>query len=158
MGAGHWRQVGVLWRRIGRPLSSADPDVSAASGAARRPAKLPAFGGAEWGDVLVAVRLRWIKPWELDALLVLDRDLPELDPWAVLFNYSDVQLKEVVERLNNRPRDAGLFRILGGMRYRKDVRFWKDLLERIDPVLTKESFRQSLAVQEWLEEGRKEGR
>ena len=40
------------------------------------------------------------------------------------------------------------------MRYRKDVRFWKDLLERIDPVLTKESFRQSLAVQEWLEEGR----
>jgi hypothetical protein len=122
------------------------------------PARTPAFGRAEWGDVHVAVRLRWIKPWEIDASVVLDRNSPSLDPWVVLFRLGKGQIEEVANRLKDRPRDAGLFRILGGMRYRKNIGQWKELLERINPMISREMMRESLAVQEWLDEGRQEGR
>jgi hypothetical protein len=121
------------------------------------PARTPAFGKAEWGDVEVRVRLRWLKPWLIDASVVLERNSPNLDPWAVLFDCSPVQIDEVANRLKNRPRDAGLFRILGGMRYRKSIGQWKELLKRINPMITREMMRESLAVQEWLDEGRQEG-
>ena len=122
------------------------------------PAKTPSFGRAQWGDVLIATRIRWIKPWEMDAGVVLEHNSPTLDPWTVLFRFTDVQLREVGDRLKGRPTDAGLFRILGGMRYRKNIGEWKRLLERINPMISREMMRESLAVQEWLEEGRVEGR
>ena len=122
------------------------------------PARTPEFGRAEWGDVQVAVRIRWIKPWEIDAKAVLELNSPSLDPWAVLFRLSDVQMETVASRLKGRPRDAGLFRILGGMRYRKNTGEWKKLLGRVNPMISREMMRESLAVQEWLDEGRQEGR
>ena len=121
------------------------------------PARPPAFGRAEWGDVQVTARLRWIKPWEIDAGVVLERNSPTLDPWAVLFRMSDVQKNEVITRVKDRPQDAGLVRILGGMRYRKNVGEWKEFEGRLNQMITREMMRESLAVQEWLEEGRQEG-
>jgi hypothetical protein len=121
------------------------------------PARLPQFGRADWGHVQVVARLLWIKPWEIDGRVVLERNSPRLDPWAVLFRLSDVQKDEVIARIKDHPREAGLFRILGGMRYRKNVRAWNELVGRLNQMISREMMRESLAVQEWLQEGRQEG-
>ena len=117
-------------------------------------------GKGEWGDVEVAARLRWIKPWEIDGKVVLERAWPELDAWAVLFNLSNAQEVEVLGRLNQQGRgeDATLFRILGGMRYRRKKQIWVALLERMKQMIRPELFLESLAVEDWREEGRQEGR
>ena len=122
------------------------------------PARQPVSGRATWGDVEVTVRLRWIKPWEIDAGVVLERNSPVLDPWAVLFRLNDAQKIEVIDRVKDRPQDAGLFRILGGMRYRKNVREWNEFAGRLNQMISREMMRESLADQEWLQEGRQEGR
>ena len=117
-------------------------------------------GKSKWGDVSVGTRLRWIKPWEIDAKHVLDRGWPELDPWAVLFDLNGDQELQVMERLSGdgRGEDASLFRLLGGMRYRKNKPVWLALLERMKTMIRPELFLQSLAVEDWREEGRQEGR
>ena len=124
------------------------------------PAKPPLFGKGKWGDVTVEVRFRWIKPWEIDAEVLLRRQWPELDPWAVLFQLNRDQEIEVFERLNHegRGQDATLFRLLGGMRYRRRKQVWIDLLERMSEMIRPELFLESLAVEDWREEGRREGR
>ena len=108
----------------------------------------------------VESKLRWIKPWEIDGKVVLRRELPELDPWAVLFHLSETEMDEVLERLNRagRGQDASLFRLLGGMRYRKSKQVWIALLERMKRMIRPELFLESLAVEDWREEGRVEGR
>lgn len=122
------------------------------------PSSVPEFGRATYGDVEVTVRLRWIKPWEVDAQVVLEHNSPTLDAWAVLFHRSPVQTDAILRRLQSRPEDAGTFRTLGGMRYRRvDDVGWKELLRRFDSMITKEQLRESLAVQEWLEEGEQKG-
>ena len=90
--------------------------------------------------------------------MVLAHDSPTLDAWGVLFRRNESQTGQIIDRLKNRPTDAGLFRMLGGLRYRKDIRGWKQILGRMNAVITKEQMRESLAVQEWLAEGRQEGR
>jgi hypothetical protein len=122
------------------------------------PARTPAFGRAQWGDVLVAARLHWIKPWEIDAGIVLKQNSPRLDPWAVLFQMTRVQEDEIIERVKQRPQEAGLVRMLGGMRYRRNVSEWNEFAGRLNHMISREKMRESLAVQEWLAEGRQEGR
>jgi len=122
------------------------------------PARLPEHGRTDWGDVQVSARLSWIKPWEIDARVVLDHNSPRLDPWAILFRLTNVQKDEVINRVKNRPEEAGLFRILGGMRYRRNVGDWRELVGRLNQMISREMMRESLAVQEWLQEGRQEGR
>ena len=122
------------------------------------PKSPPEFGRAIWGDVEVSVRLRWIKPWEIDGSVVLQHRSETLDPWAVLFELTDAQKWEVVYRIKEHPQDAGTLRTLVGLRYRKIDRGWIEWVERIDSVITKEKMRESTAVQEWLQEGRQEGR
>lgn len=122
------------------------------------PARTPEFGRAQWGDVLVAARLHWIKPWEIDAAVVLKQNSPRLDPWAVLFRMTRVQEDEIIERVKQRPQEAGLVRMLGGMRYRRNVSEWNEFAGRLNHMISREKMRASLAVQEWLAEGREEGR
>ena len=124
------------------------------------PKKPPLLGEGVWGDVTVSTRLRWIKPWEIDGQVVLDKGWPELEPWAVLFKLSDRQEDQVLEQLSHegRGQDASLFRLLGGMRYRKKKHEWLDLLERMKEMIRPELFLESLAVEDWREEGRIEGR
>ena len=118
------------------------------------------MGKGVWGDVTVASRLNWIKPWDIDGRVVLRCGLPDLDPWAVLFNLSRVEEEEVLNRLNEKGRgpDASLFRLLGGMRYRKRKPDWIALLERMKQMIRPELFLESLAVEDWRDEGRQEGR
>ena len=120
------------------------------------PRRVPAQGLAVRGGVTVTARLHWIKPWEIDARIVLDLKSPTLDPWAVLFRVSDEQLIQTIGRLKE--HGVPLFRILGGMRYRRREVEWRTLLERMDQMIRPELLRESLAVQEWLAEGRVEGR
>ena len=122
------------------------------------PKNPPAFGRATWGDVEVVVRLRWIKPWKINASVVLDRRSVPLDAWAVLFERNDVQTDEILARLMTHRDDFGTFRILGGLRYGNDDSGWEDLVRRIESMLTRDQMRESRAVQEWLQEGRQEGR
>ena len=124
------------------------------------PKEVPQRGKGKWGDVTLVSRLRWLKPWEIDGRVVLERGWPELDPWAVLFHLSEGQLDDVLGRLNadGRGEDASLFRILGGMRYRRDKQTWTVLLERMKNMIRPELFLESLAVEDWREEGRQEGR
>jgi hypothetical protein len=89
---------------------------------------------------------------------VLNRKSPQLDPWAVLFRMTRRQEDEVIARVKDRPQEAGLVRILGGMRYRKNVGGWNEFVGRLNQMIRREVMRESLAVQEWLEEGRQEGR
>lgn len=121
------------------------------------PGTLPQSARVEWGDVQVATRLRWILPWEIDAGLLLAKHSATLDPWVILFRHSKNQLIEVVERLISRKEDAALLRILAGMRYRKSVDEWISVLGSIDTMITRETMRESLTVQQWLHEGRVEG-
>lgn len=116
----------------------------------------PRRGRAMWGGVTVATKLNWIKPWEIDGRAVLSRHWPELEPWAVLFRLSIHQRDEVLERLNasGRGQDASLFRLLGGMRYRKNKQEWFALLERMKQMIRPELFLESLAVEDWRDEGR----
>lgn len=120
----------------------------------------PARGTAIWGGVRVDMKLNWIKPWEIDGRVILARGWPELDPWAVLFQLSPEQRDDVMERLNQdgRGQDASLFRLLGGMRYRKSKQEWIALLERMKQMIRPGMFLESLAVEDWREEGRQEGR
>ena len=64
----------------------------------------PPFGKAVWGGVTVKARLNWIKPWEIDGGVVIERGWPELDPWAILFDLDDEQEDEVMRRLNENGR------------------------------------------------------
>ena len=121
------------------------------------PRQVPPSGRVVWGDVEVVTALRWILPWKIDAGLLLAKASATLNPWVVLFDHSKPQLEEAITRLARRSEDAALFRILGGLRYRESVE-WISLLGRIDRMITREMMRQSLAVQEWLNEGRDEGR
>lgn len=90
--------------------------------------------------------------------MLLAKGNPEFDAWTVLFRWSDEQQREVLLRLKDAPEQAARFRILGGLRYRgNEAAFWRGFVERMNEMLTKESFRESLAVQEWLAEGRMEG-
>ena len=120
----------------------------------------PLIAEGAWGDVNLSTRLRWIKPWEIEGRAVLDRGWPDLEPWAVLFDLTREQEEQVLRRLNHagRGQDASLFRLLGGMRYRKKKQVWIDLLERMKAMIRPELFLESLAVEDWREEGREEGR
>jgi len=111
-----------------------------------------------WGDVKVSTRLRWILPWTISAEALLAKGSEILDPWVILFQFTDPDLSEALTRLKSRKEDAALFRILGGMRYRKNRSKWISLLGRIESMISRETMRESLAVQEWLDEGRVEGR
>lgn len=121
------------------------------------PRRPPEMGRVRWGDVEVKIQLRWILPWKIDAGLLLAKGSTTLDPWVVLFHFTKPQLFEAVTRLIPRREDASLLRILGGMRYRRDTKSWISLLGRIENMITRETLRESLAVQEWLSEGRVEG-
>ncbi len=122
------------------------------------PRARPEYGRVEWGDVEVATRLRWILPWTIDATLLLLKGSATLDAWVVVFQHTRAQLLEAVGRIVSRNEDAALFRILGALRYRKEEAEWISILGRIDQMLTRETMRESWAVQEWLDEGRVEGR
>ena len=119
------------------------------------PRRVPSLGRAVRGGVTVTARLNWVKPWKIDGRVVLDLQSPELDPWAVLFQLSGAQLNEAMARLTD--RGEPLFRILGGLRYRKRRVEWQALLEGMDKMLNRELFRESIVVQELLEEGRVKG-
>ena len=120
------------------------------------PRRVPAQGRAIRGGVTVTARLNWIKPWKVDGQIVLDLRSPELDPWAVLFQVSAAQLNEAMGRLTD--RGEPLFRILAGLRYGRKGAEWQALVEVMDKMLNRELFRESIVVQELLDEGRKEGR
>lgn len=122
------------------------------------PDRIPGDSDAVFGGLRITVSLHWIRPWEIDAGVLLAKGNPEFDAWTVLFRWSDEQQREVLLRLKDAPEQAARFRILGGLRYRgNEAAFWRGFVERMNEMLTKESFRESLAVQEWLAEGRMEG-
>lgn len=111
------------------------------------------------GGYVQHLHLNWIRPWEIDAAVLLAQNKPEFDAWTAVFRSTAQQQQEAMRRLRSAPDAMARFKTLGGLRYRgKEYPFWKAFTERIDQMLTKEDLRESLAVQEWLEEGRKEGR
>ena len=121
------------------------------------PRRVPCEGRAVRGGVTVVARLHWVKPWLIDAQTVLDMKSVELDAWAILFKISRAQELEAVARVSGSKTAAPLFRILGGLRYRKRSDEFRVLLERMAAMMNRELFRESLAVQEWLDEGKAAG-
>ena len=111
------------------------------------------------GGVHITVDLNWIRPWEIDAALLLKKRLPAFDAWSVLCRTTEPQLREAFRRLKAVPEEAARMRILGGLRYRgSEAGNWFSFVERMNQMLTRDDMRESLAVQEWLAEGREEGR
>lgn len=122
------------------------------------PASVPVLGRARRGGVTVTARLNWVKPWQIDAQEVLDLESAELDAWAILFDASEEQTAETLRRVSRNRERAPLLRMLIGLRYRRREEECGALFERIASMIRPEIWRESLAVQEWLDEGRVEGR
>ena len=154
-----WRAIGVVRCVPGpqirassfhlrRAVDSRIVSKSATIARARRKRRRDGRRAIELGEAM-GDRWRewyWISPFA--GTRSLDRAVPRLQT---------LQLDETMARLQAQTQGAPLFRILGGMRYRKNRAEWIALLERMDQMIRPELLRESLAVQEWLEEGRAEG-
>lgn len=123
------------------------------------PRNPPRTAWREKGDYEIRVKLRWVRPWEIDAGKLLALERPEFAACTPLFRSTPEQEAEAVDRLRRTRSELARYRILGGLRYReKEAAQWPVFLERMNRMLLREDLRESLAVQEWLEEGRVEGR
>jgi hypothetical protein len=122
------------------------------------PPEPPALVTRRRGGFTLALELEWIRPWEVDAEVLLRQGRPEFDAWTVLCRRTPEQDEEAWRRLRAVRSEAVRYVTLGGLRYRGNEAEWQLLLERRNRMLTKEDWRESLAVQEWLKEGRQEGR
>ena len=81
--------------------------------------------------------MNWVKPWLIDAQNVLDMNSEELDAWAILFKISKAQELEALIRVSGSKTAAPLFRILGGLRYRRKRDEFRVLLERMSAMVNR---------------------
>lgn len=110
------------------------------------------------GDYQGLLKLRWLKPWELDAGRFLRYGETEFAAFTALCDATEEQRQEALRRLCREPGQMARYKSWGGLRYReRGTDAWNVLVERIDRMISREDMRESLAVQEWLEEGRTAG-
>ncbi|MGH9722429.1 MAG: hypothetical protein ACRD8O_19635 [Bryobacteraceae bacterium] len=102
------------------------------------PRVVPEEHTVDAGGLLLRVRFRVVKLWEMDAARALESGRPSLLPWVMAMRASDEQIGEAARRLK-RTRDNSLMTeslTLARLRYDKSNPDW--LLERLSEMLLSE--------------------
>jgi len=105
------------------------------------------------GDLLVSVRYRVVRLWEMDPAPALQAGRVSLLPWVTLMRSSPEALQTAAAKIASAgaARTAAEFVVLGGLRYDKS-----DLLEmlgRLNDMLSDEIIRESSFYRMILDEG-----
>lgn len=119
------------------------------------PATIPDRHTMKQGNLIMKVRYRVVKLWDLDANVVLKSGPQHLLPWVTLMRTSPDQLGQALEaiRAAGDRKLAGQAMTLAGLRYTKGSLESINLLERVQKMLTEEIIKESAFYQDTLEEG-----
>ncbi|MPY89307.1 MAG: DUF4351 domain-containing protein [Luteitalea sp.] len=144
------------WLRLRKPIDTYLLVLTPRGGARRSPSRVVVRAGG----LVIVVRYRVVRLWDMPAAQVLAAGRPSLLPFVPLMRRTETEVLEALRRLRAIPDDrlrrelAGRFALLGGLRYNKT-----DLLMLVEErgMVTLEDLRESSFYQYILEEGERKG-